>query len=50
MFDDITADVQPVQISGRGSSEPALHSCRALSACLAKPFVPLVPALPVCKL
>lgn len=50
MCDDIIADVQGVQISGRGSSEPALHSCLALAVCPALALYPLVPALPVCKL
>ena len=41
MFDDIIADVQRVQISGRGSLEPALHSCPALSCVPPEPFIPL---------
>ena len=40
MFDDIIADVQGVQISGRGSLEPALHSCPALSCVPPEPFIP----------
>lgn len=31
IFDDIIADVQGVQISGRSSSEQTLHSCPSLS-------------------
>lgn len=42
IFDDITADVQALQIRGHGSSEPALHSCPA--------FFCLLPTLPQCTL
>lgn len=52
MFDDIIADVQGVQISGCGASEPALHSCPVyIAVCPAPaPLDPLVPALSECKL
>lgn len=42
IFDDIIADVQGVQIRGCGSSEPAPHSCPALSVCV--PPGPLSPS------
>lgn len=50
MFDDVIADVQCMQISDCGSSEPALRSCPALSVCPAPALYPSVPALAVCEL